>query len=149
MVKPTRYRVFLILARIHKKTNFLMLLTVCLLPFIMSCDNLNVKDGITEGLSKAEGIMKQDELVSAVAGAFDGKENIKFRILVKGSLTNDQAKMLVIKFMEAISKHSKLHDNTKFWRKYNLNFDIASLIEGRILFNGTKFKDKEDIFWIL
>jgi hypothetical protein len=148
MGESTKYRVFLNSAILQKKTGFLMLFMLCFLLITVGCDNLNVKDGISEGVIKAQVIMEQDELVSSVAEAFNGKENIKFRIVVKGSLTNNQAKMLVIKFMEAISKHSKLQDNTKFWGKYNLNFDITSQKDGQILFNGTKFKDKDDIFWI-
>lgn len=91
--------------------------------------------------------MNQDDSVSSVAHAFDGRDAIKFRIMAAENLSNKQAKELMMKFMAAVSNHST-QDSDTFWTRYDLEFDIKSQENGEILFHGRKFKEYDELFWI-
>ncbi|MCZ8514964.1 hypothetical protein O9H85_21575 [Paenibacillus filicis] len=97
---------------------------------------------------KAEKIMKTDESVRAIASSFDGKDLIKFRIVVKKKIDNSEAKRLIGKLMNEIAIYANARNSVAFWTKFNINFDIIDENDGQVLYQGLNNKKDGGVYWI-
>jgi hypothetical protein len=99
-------------------------------------------------LSTAEKTMRKDVSVQDLATAYDGKEKIKFRILVKKQLLNTEAKQLAEKFINEMEHTANVQLPDRFWDYYTLEFEMLQADTGKKLFNGIKEKGNNEIYWI-
>ncbi|MBD8035862.1 hypothetical protein H9635_03850 [Solibacillus sp. A46] len=110
-----------------------ILLCVVVLLIISGCSEKSEMD-ILDTLTKTEEHFKQLSEVDTVATSFDGKKDIKFRIMVEGTLTEKQAQTL---FEEILNNLKKYSNQSKFWNSYNGYFDIKNYDNG-VIYEATK-----------
>ena len=110
-----------------------ILLSIVVLFLISGCSEKAEID-ISETMIKTEEYFKQLPEVDTVATSFDGKKDIKYRIMVEGTLTEKQAQNL---FEEIISSFKKYSNHPELWNDYNGYFDIKSYDEG-VIYEASK-----------
>lgn len=72
--------------------------------------------------------------MDTVATSFDGKKDIKFRIMVEGTLTEQQAQNL---FEEILNSFKKYSNQSELWNDYNGYFDIKNYDDG-VIYEASK-----------
>lgn len=82
-------------------------------------------------------LRKQSEIVTT-ASAFDGKKNIKFRLMVNGVPSKKEATKLFNDIMETVKANA---NNKNLWSYYNGNFDIKNYTDG-VIYTATKMAGK-------
>ncbi|WP_391122552.1 hypothetical protein [Psychrobacillus sp. L3] len=83
---------------------------------------------ISETLGKIEEFFRQSEEMDTVS-AFDGKKDVKFRIIVEKLPTEEEA---IVLFNQIIDRFVKYSNHSDVWDYYNGYFDINSYDNGVI-----------------
>ncbi|MFC5602400.1 hypothetical protein [Sporosarcina koreensis] len=117
-----------------KRTKLLYITLSFFLLLITSACNKQPDIDISETLRKTEEFFRQAEKIDATASSFDGKKDVKFRLMVEGKLTEDEAILLFNKISDSLIKYSNQSD---IWNYYNGYFDIKSYDSG-VIFEATK-----------
>lgn len=117
---------------------------ITLLIFLTSCDvnKLNF-DEVVKSQIHAEEEFKRKGYITATSS--EQNEYVKFRIMVKDRITNENAKELVEEFIKIME--NQIEDKDLFNKSYQLTFDLKSEKDGNILFNGKRDKGTKDIWW--
>ncbi|WP_246943588.1 hypothetical protein [Bacillus pinisoli] len=117
-------------------------------PFILICSvililmagcNPKPQFDISEILNQSEEKLNKFEDIETTASAFNGKEDIKFRIMVEGTPSEEEAIVLFNKILDSLKEFSN-HEN--FWSYYNGYFDIKNYDEG-VIYEATKMKTEK------
>ncbi len=82
-----------------------------------------------------ENLFRELEEIGTTASAFDGKKDVKFRLMVEEYLTEEEATLLFNKILDSFKKYSNYQD---IWEYYNGYFDIKSYENGAIIFQANK-----------
>lgn len=114
-----------------------LIISVFLISACVSKPDINVSDA----LGKAEINLQKIDKVKTTASAFNGKDIIKFRLMVEESPSKDEAEKLFNETLNIIATSSNHKD---FWNYYNAQFDIKSYDKG-ILYEATKSKGNSEI----
>ncbi|WLD92846.1 DUF3221 domain-containing protein [Alkalihalobacillus sp. AL-G] len=77
--------------------------------------------------------------IETTASSYDGKKKIKFRLMVNGQLSEEEATEL---FKEVIVNVEKFSAHSGVWDYFNGYFDIKSYDSG-VLYEATKLIDKD------
>lgn len=101
--------------------------------FISSC-NQKPDVNIPDVLSKSEKQIQKLDKVKTTASAFDGKSNIKFRLMVEGRPSKVEVEKLFNETLNTIAANS---NNQDLWNYYNADFDIKSYQDG-VVFEAAK-----------
>jgi hypothetical protein len=125
---------------------FIILLAIGVL--LVGCKEGKPQFKIGALLSITETTMRKDVSVQDLASAYDGKEKIKFRMLVKKQLLNTEAKQLAEKFINEMEQTANVQLPDRFWDYYTLEFEMLQADTGKKLFNGIKEKGNNEIYWI-
>ena len=118
-----------------------IILPLIIVVFLISACAHKSEINVSDTLGKSEVQLQQLDKVKTTAAAFDGKNNIKFRLMVEGYLSKDEAEKLFNEILNTIATNSN-HQN--FWNYYNAQFDIKSYDKG-ILYEATKSKGSSQI----
>jgi hypothetical protein len=125
---------------------FIILLAIGVL--LVGCKESKPQFKIATLLSITETTMRKDVSVQDLASANDGKEKIKFRMLVKKQLLNTEAKRLAEKFINEMEHTANVQLPDRFWDYYTLEFEMLQADTGKKLFNGIKEKGNNEIYWV-
>jgi hypothetical protein len=115
-----------------KQLSFISTLFVLLL-LITSCNQQPNLD-MSEALGKAEEALRELDEIETTAASFDGESDVKFRLMVEGHLTEEEAIILFNKILESIAQFSNHSD---VWDYYNGYFDIKSYDNG-VIYEASK-----------
>ena len=118
-----------------------IILPLIIVVFFISACTHKPEIKVSDTLGKSEVQLQKLDKVKTTAAAFDGKNNIKFRLMVEGYLSEDEAKKLFNQTLNTIATNSNHRD---FWNYYNAQFDIKSYDKG-ILYQATKSKGSSQI----
>lgn len=113
-----------------------IILTLIITVFFLSACAHKPDINVSNTLGKSEVQLQKPDKVKTTASAFDGKDVIKFRLMVEGSPSKDEAEKLFNETLNTIATNSNHED---FWNYYNAQFDIKSYDKG-ILYEATKSK---------
>ncbi len=97
--------------------------------FFVSACNRNPDLSIADTLGRSEKQLQKIEGVKTTAVAFDGKRNIKFRLMLEGRPSKVEAEKLFNKTLNIIAENSNRKD---LWDNYDANFDLKSYEYGVI-----------------
>ncbi|SMF87255.1 hypothetical protein SAMN05661091_3673 [Paenibacillus uliginis N3/975] len=111
----------------------LFALSFILLFLTVACSQETSID-IGDTLGKSEEYFRKLEGIDTTAAAFDGKNDEKFRLMVDGHPTEDEASILFNHILDVIAKYSNRSD---VWDYYNGYFDIKNYDHG-VIYEGTK-----------
>ncbi|AZN42629.1 IolE/MocC family protein [Paenibacillus albus] len=89
---------------------------------------------IGDAVGKTEDSFRKLDGIATTASSYDGKKDIKFRLMVKGNLTEAEATKLFRRIMDTIAEFSNRPD---VWDFYNGYFDIKSYDYG-VIYDGIK-----------
>lgn len=89
---------------------------------------------ISDAVGKSEDYFRNLDGIAATASSFDGNKDLKFRLMVKGNLTEAEATVLFKSILDVIAKYSNHSD---VWDYYNGYFDIKNYDHG-VVYEGTK-----------
>lgn len=119
-----------------RKIVFILMLISLLLT--VSCTKKpSIDIGVAVG--KTEDYFRKLNGIATTASSFDGKEDIKFRLMIKGNLTETEATKLFRSIMDTIAEFS---DRADVWDYYNGYFDIKNYDHG-VIYEGTKLIDED------
>lgn len=121
-----------------KKNNVICIISFIFLFLIVGCSQQSDID-ISGTIGKSEDYLKQLEEIETTASAFDGKKDVKFRLMVKGTPTEEEATVLFNKILDSFKKCS---NHQEIWAYYNGYFDIKNYDEG-VIYEATKVIDEE------
>ncbi|WP_438350664.1 hypothetical protein ACP8HI_08490 [Paenibacillus sp. FA6] len=121
------------------------ILLICILTVVLtSCSYNDIDyDEVTKAELYAEKLMVKKG-VTAVSSS-QSNEYIKFRIMTKDTMNNEEAKKIVGEFIDSFE--SQIKNKEKFRKIYDITFDIKSEKNGNILFNGKRDKGKGELWW--
>ncbi|WP_226036570.1 hypothetical protein [Aquibacillus saliphilus] len=88
---------------------------------------------------KAEDYFRQLDEIETTAASFDGNKDIKFRLMVEGTPTEEQATVLFKEILDSFKKYSK---HQEIWEYYNGYFDIKNYDDG-VIYDASKVIDEE------
>nr|WP_145164646.1 hypothetical protein [Paenibacillus terrae] len=111
----------------------LLILSLISLFLSVSCSqdtDININDAV----GKSEDYFRKVEGIAATASSFDGNKDVKFRLMVKGNLTEAEATILFKRILEVTANFSNHSD---VWDYYNDFFDIMNYDHG-VIYEGTK-----------
>lgn len=94
---------------------------------------------ISSTIGKSEDYFAQLEEIETTASAFDGKKDVKFRLMVEGTLTEEEA---IILFNEILDRFKEYSNHQEIWEYYNGYFDIKNYDDG-VIYEATKVIDEE------
>ncbi len=94
---------------------------------------------ISLAIGKSEDYFRQLEEIETTASAFDGKKDVKFRLMVEGTLTEEEA---IILFNEILDRFKEYSNHQEVWEYYNGYFDIKNYNDG-VIYEATKVIDEE------
>lgn len=101
-----------------------------------------------KSLSKAESSLTKQQLVENTASSYNPDEKlVKFRLVVKSKIAKDEARALVGKFLDATASATQNQGTNKFFKPYNIAFDIIKS-DGTLLFGGFKVANSSEIEWL-
>lgn len=118
-----------------------IILSLVILVFFISACAHKPDISISDTLGKSEVQLQKLDKVKTTASAFDGKDLIKFRLMVEGAPSKDEAEKLFNETLNTIATNSNHED---FWNYYNVQFDIKSYDKG-ILYEATKSKGSNQL----
>ncbi|MBM4764585.1 hypothetical protein [Bacillus sp. B15-48] len=104
------------------------------LLFLTVACNQQADINMSEVLGQIEEDLRELDVVETTASSFDGESDIKFRLMVKEHLTEEEANILFNKILESIAQSSNHSD---VWDYYNGYFDIKSYDKG-VIYEATK-----------
>lgn len=122
---------------IRGKIILILIITVFFLSACAHKPDINIGDTLV----KSEVQLQKLDNVKTTASAFNGKSDIKFRLMVEGDISRNEAEKLFNETLDTIAANSNHSD---FWNYYNANFDIKRYDKG-ILFEGTKLIGSSEI----
>ena len=105
------------------------ILIIILSLFFVSACNRKHDLSIADTLGRSEKQLQKIEGVKTTASAFDGKKNIKFRLMVEGRPSKVEAEKLFNETLNTIAENSNRKD---LWDNYDANFNINSYEYGVI-----------------
>ncbi len=114
-----------------RKIVFVLLLIS--LVFTVSCTKETSID-IGDVVGKTEDTFRKLDGIATTASSFDGKKDVKFRLMVEGNLTEVTATKLFRRIMDTIADFSNRPD---VWDYYSGYFDIKNYDHG-VIYEGTK-----------
>jgi hypothetical protein len=121
-----------------------VVLIILILLVLSSCTKNNVDPNeVIKSLVLAEKHLNNMGFITASSS--ESNKFIKFRIMVKDKITNEDAKKLIGEFIGTME--SNIKDKELFKDTYYMIFDIKSEKDGNILFNGKRDKGNIDIWW--
>jgi hypothetical protein len=121
-----------------------VVLIILLLIILSSCNKNNVDPNeVIKSLVLAEKHLNNKGFVTASSS--ESNKYIKFRIMVKDRITNEEAKKVIGEFIGTME--SNIKDKELFKDTYYMTFDIKSEKDGNVLFNGKRDKGNIDIWW--
>jgi hypothetical protein len=120
------------------KNNLIFIISLIFLFLIVGCGQQPDID-ISDTIGKSEDYFKQVEEIETTASAFDGKRDVKFRLMVKGTTTEEEATVLFNKILNSFRKYS---NHQEIWHYYNGYFDITNYEDG-VIYEATKVIDEE------
>ncbi|WP_078549233.1 IolE/MocC family protein [Litchfieldia alkalitelluris] len=115
------------------------LIAIILLFSIVGCSQQPDID-ISSIIGKSEDYFRQLEEIETTASAFDGKRDVKFRLMVEGPLTEEEATILFNEILDRFKEYSSNHQ--EIWDYYNGYFDIKNYDDG-VIYEATKVIDEE------
>ncbi|WP_456278998.1 hypothetical protein [Bacillus sp. AK128] len=114
------------------------LISIILVFLIVGCNQQPDID-ISSTIGKSEDYFRQLEEIDTVASAFNGKKDIKFRLMVEGTPTEEEATILFNEILDRFKEYSNHHD---IWEYYNGYFDIKNYDDG-VIYEATKVINEE------
>lgn len=111
--------------------------TMLILFLISGCQQSSIH--MNEFLIQTENLLKELDEIDTTASSFDGKRDIKFRLMVEGHPTEEEALILFDKVLEGVTKSSNRSD---VWDYYNGYFDIKSYDDG-VIYEANKLISKD------
>ncbi|WP_100407862.1 IolE/MocC family protein [Bacillus solitudinis] len=120
-----------------RKINLISLISITLLVFVGCSQQPDID--INETIGKSEDYLIQLEEIETTTSAFDGKNDIKFRLMVEGHPTEKEAIFLFNEILVSFIEYSN-HQN--IWEYYNGYFDMKSSDSG-VIYEATKVIDEE------
>jgi hypothetical protein len=116
---------------IKRKSTFFLVIYLISLIIVSGCNKPPEKD-IGEAVTKTEAYFKKSKGIDCVS-AFDGRNTVKFRLLLENQPTVDEATKLFNDVLKTIEKYS---NDEKTWDYYNAKLDMAN--KDTIIFEGIK-----------
>jgi hypothetical protein len=112
-----------------------MAFVLLLISFLLtvSCTKITSID-IGEAVVKAEDSFRKLDGIDTTASSFNGEKDVKFRLMIKGNLTEAEANKLFRRILDTIAEFS---NRPNVWDYYNGYFDVKNYDHG-ILYEGTK-----------
>lgn len=114
--------------------------TIVIFLSLMSGCNGKPNMDIAEVSLKTEKTFRELDEIGTTASAFDGKKDVKFRLMVEEYLTVEEATILFNKILDSFKEYSNSQD---IWKYYNGYFDIKSYENGAIIFQANKLIGQE------
>jgi hypothetical protein len=124
---------------LKRRGKFLNRITLLTFSFILlfltvACSQKTNIDIGRDTLGKSEKYFNQLDGIETTAAAFDGKKEVKFRLMVDGNPTIAEATILFNRILDVIATNSNHSD---LWDYYNGFFDIKNHEHG-VIYEGTK-----------
>lgn len=117
-----------------KRNGLIFISTMFILLLLFTGCNQQPEIDMVEALSKSQELLRQSEEIETTAASFDGKSNVKFRIMVNEQLTEEEAIILFNKILDTIANFSNHSD---VWDYYNGFFDVKRYSNG-VIYEATK-----------
>lgn len=114
------------------QTKFTTILFVLLL-FITGCSIQPAID-MNKVITQSEKWLKGFDEIDTTTASYDGKRDIKFRLMVNEIRDEEEAEILFQKILDSIGKFS---NSPETWNYYNGYFDIKSYDDG-VIYEATK-----------
>lgn len=114
------------------------LISIILLFLIVGCSQ-QPDINISSTIGKSEDYFRQLEEIETTASEFDGKKDVKFRLMVEGTPTEEEATIL---FNEILDRFKEYSNHQEIWEYYNGSFDIKNYDDG-VIYEATKVIDEE------
>lgn len=92
-----------------RKNKFIFLIFIIFLTVIVGCSQQPDID-ISETLGKSEDYFRELEEIETTASAFDGKKDVKFRLMVEGTPTEEEATALFNEILVSFQEYSNHQD---------------------------------------
>ncbi|WML45441.1 hypothetical protein [Neobacillus sp. PS3-40] len=121
---------------IKGKSTFFLVIYLISLIIVGGCNKPPEKD-IGEAVTKTEDYFKKSKSIDCVS-AFDGRNTVKFRLLLENKPTVYEATKLFNDVLKTIEKYS---NNEKTWDYYNAKLDMAN--KDTVIFEGIKAAGKK------
>lgn len=115
------------------KRIILLILSSISLFLTVSCSQETSID-IDDAVVKSEKYFRQLDEIATTASSYDGKKDLKFRLMVKGNPTETEATIFFNRILDVIANYSNHSD---IWDFYNVYFDITNYDQG-VIYEGTK-----------
>lgn len=104
-------------------------------PFILWDPHPPIKpEKVGSILSNSEVQLNNSSGIVTTASAFDGKKNIKFRLMVNGAPSKKEATKLFNNIIKTVKANA---NNKDLWSYYNGSFDIKNYTTG-VIYTATK-----------
>ncbi|WP_440960518.1 hypothetical protein ACN6KS_22460 [Paenibacillus nitricinens] len=116
----------------------LLILSSISLFLTVSCSQEASID-IGDAVDKSEKYFRQLDEIGTTASSYDGKKDLKFRLMVEGNPTETEATNFFNRILDVIAKYSNHSD---VWDFYNGYFDITNYDQG-VIYEGTKLIGEE------
>ena len=114
------------------------LISIMFLFLIIGCSQQPDID-ISSTIGKSEDYFRQLEEIETTASAFDNEKDVKFRLMVEGTPTEEEANIL---FNEILDRFKEYSNHQEIWEYYNGYFDIKNYDDG-IIYEASKVIDEE------
>jgi hypothetical protein len=121
---------------------FSILIIIMLLLTACNAGHLDFNE-IAQAQGYAEQKMKEKGIITATSSK--SNDYVKFRIMSKDRLNNEDGRQLIDDFINLLEE--RIGDKDLFNRDYKLTFDIKSGIDGKILYKGKRDKGSKEIWW--
>ncbi|WP_054940183.1 hypothetical protein [Paenibacillus ihuae] len=115
------------------KRIILLILSSISLFSTVSCSQETSID-IDDAVTKSEKYFRQLDEIATTASSYDGKKDLKFRLMVEGNPTETEATIFFNLILDVVTNYSNLSD---VWNFYNGYFDITNYDQG-VIYEGTK-----------
>ncbi|MCW3491615.1 IolE/MocC family protein [Dethiobacter alkaliphilus] len=122
-----------------KRNNLLFIsAAITLLLFVTGC-NQQPDIKMNEALVESQELLRQSDKIETTASAFDGKQNVRFRLMVEEQPSEEEAAILFNKILESVIYFS---NRLEAWDYYNGHFDIKTYDNG-VVYEATKLIGKD------
>lgn len=121
-----------------RKNKFILFIFIIFLTLIVGCSQQPDID-ISKTSGKSEDYFRELEEIETTASAFDGKKDVKFRLMVEGTPTKEEATALFNEILVSFQEYSNHQD---IWKYYNGYFDIKNYDVG-VIYEATKVIGEE------
>jgi hypothetical protein len=118
---------------------FFIFTGVALLLLITGC-NQQLDINVGEALVKTQEQLRILDEIGTTAAAFDGKSEVKFRLMVEEEPTKEEA---IILFNKIVDSFQNTSNHAKVWDYYNGYFDIKSYETGAVIYQATNLISEE------